>query len=64
MSAAELQPIGASWKSIMSVKQLEMVPFAHAVGADTNLADTIREIFVQHVKKILTWKIKVNYLGC
>jgi hypothetical protein len=34
MSAAELQPIGASWKSIMSVKQLEMVLCAHAVGAD------------------------------
>jgi cobalamin biosynthesis Co2+ chelatase CbiK len=64
MSVAELLLIVGSWKNIMSVKQLEMVPCDLALGVGISLADTIREIFVQHVKKILTWKTKVNYLGC
>jgi hypothetical protein len=64
MSVAELLLIVGSWKNIMSVKQLEMAPCDPALGADISLADTIRESFVQHVKRILTWKTKVNYLGC
>jgi hypothetical protein len=64
MSVAELLLIVGSWKNIMSVKQLEMVPCDLALGVGISLADIIREIFVQHVKKILTWKTKVNYLGC
>jgi hypothetical protein len=64
MSVAELLLIVGSWKSIMSVKQLEMVLCDHAPGADTNLADTIKVIFALHVKRILTLRTKVNYLGC
>ena len=64
MNAVGLLPIAELWKNIMSVKQLEMVPCDLALGVGISLVDTIREIFVQHVKKILTWKTKVNYLGC
>jgi len=64
MSVAELLLIVGSWKNIMSVKQLEMVLCDLALGVDISLADTTRESFVQHVKRILTWKTKVSYLGC